>query len=43
LKNVVHTAQLLVAAWEEDPDNYSVITDHLAELAAELKRIQEVE
>ena len=40
LKAVVHTAQILVDAWEEDPDNYSVLEDHLKELASELKRIQ---
>ena len=42
LKSVVHTAQILIAAWEEDPDNYSVIEEHLTELASELKRIEEV-
>ena len=42
LKNVVHTAQILIAAWEEDPDNYSVIEEHLTDLASELKRIEEI-
>ena len=42
LKAVVHKAQILIAAWEEDPDNYSVIEEHLTELASELKRIEEV-
>ena len=42
LRNVVHTAQILIAAWEEDPDNYSVIEEHLTDLASELKRIEEV-
>ena len=42
LKNVVHTAQLLVNAWQEDPDNYSALQEHLTELASEFKRIQEI-
>ena len=40
LKAVVHTAQTLVDAWEEDPDNYSVLEEHLKELAIEVRRIQ---
>ena len=42
LKAVVHTAQILIAAWQEDPDNYSVIEEHLTDLASELKRIEEI-
>lgn len=41
LKAIIGTAEMLVNAWEEDPDNYSVLEEHLTKLAAEFKRINE--
>lgn len=43
LKNVLHAAQLLVSAWEDDPDDYASIKEHLTDLASELRRISEAE
>ena len=39
LKNVVHTAELVVEAWRSDPDDYSELKDRLEELESELERI----
>ncbi len=39
LKAIVHTAAILVSTYEEDPDNYSAIKEHLEELASEFKRL----
>ena len=40
LKSVIHTAELLVSAWEDDEDNYAAIKEHLTDLATELRRIE---
>ena len=39
LKAILHRAEILVSAWEEDPDNYSALEEHLTDLASEFKRI----
>mgnify|MGYP001475190592 CR=1 FL=1 len=39
LKAIVHTAELVVRTYEEDPDNYSAIKEYLEELASEFKRV----
>lgn len=39
LKAIVHTAELVVRTYEDDPDNYSAIKEHLEELASEFKRV----
>ena len=41
LRTVIGRAEKLVAAWKEDPDNYSVLEEHLTDLSSELKRISE--
>ena len=50
LRNVIHTAQILVSTWEDransagasftDKDDYSAIEEHLTDLASELRRIE---
>ena len=40
MKSVIHTAELLVSAWEDDEDNYAAIKEHLTDLASELRRIE---
>ena len=42
LKNIIGTAETIAAAWEEDPDNYAVLEEHLNNLVSEFKRIGEV-
>ena len=42
LKNIIGTAETIAAAWEEDPDNYAVLEEHLNNLVNEFKRIREV-
>jgi hypothetical protein len=41
LKAIAHQSQILIDAWREDPDNYSLLTQNLTELAFELDRIAE--
>ena len=40
LKAVVHTAQLLIAQWEDNPTDGAALEEQLTDLASELKRIQ---
>ena len=40
LKSVIHSAEILVSAWEDDEDNYAAIKEHLIDLASELRRIE---
>ena len=40
MKSVIHTAELLVSAWEDDKDDYAAIKEHLTDLASELRRIE---
>lgn len=39
-KAVIHSAQLVVEAWREDPDNYSALEQALTELESELLRVE---
>ena len=41
MKSVIHSAEILVSAWEDDEDNYAAIKEHLTDLASELRRIQD--
>ena len=40
LKCLIETAQQLIAAWDEDPDNYSKLEQHLTELKAEIEKFK---
>ena len=40
LKSLIETAQKLIDAWDEDPDNYSKLEQHLTELKAELEKFK---
>ena len=40
LKCLIETAQKLIDAWDEDPDNYSKLELHLTELKAELEKFK---
>ena len=37
LKSLIETAQKLIDTWDEDPDNYSKLEQHLKELKAEIE------
>ena len=41
LKSLIETAQKLIDAWDEDPDNYSKLELHLTELKAEIEKFQD--
>ena len=40
--NLIHSARLVVKAWEADPDDYSELKDRLEELESELIRIEAI-
>ena len=41
LKSLVETAQKLIDTWDEDPDNYSKLEQHLTELKAEIEKLKD--
>ena len=41
LKSFIETAQKLIDAWDEDPDNYSKLEQHLTELKAEIEKFKD--
>ena len=41
LKSLIETAQKLIDTWDEDPDNYSKLEQHLTELKAEIEKFQD--
>jgi hypothetical protein len=41
LKGFIETAQQLIDAWDEDPDNYSKLEKHLTELKAEIEKFKD--
>ena len=40
LKGLIETAQKLIDTWDEDPDNYSKLEQHLKELKAEIEKFK---
>ena len=40
LKSLIETAQKLIDTWDEDPDNYSKLEQHLKELKAEIEQFK---
>jgi hypothetical protein len=40
LKGFIGTAQKLIEAWDEDPDNYSKLEQHLKELKLEIEKFK---
>ena len=40
LKSLIETAQKLIDTWDEDPDNYSKLEQHLKELKAEIEKLK---
>jgi hypothetical protein len=41
LMSLIETAQKLIDSWDEDPDNYSKLEQHLTELKAELEKFKD--
>ena len=41
LMSLIETAQKLIDTWDEDPDNYSKLEQHLTELKAELEKFKD--
>ena len=41
LKSLIETAQKLIDNWDEDPDNYSKLEQHLKELKAEIEKFKD--
>ena len=41
LKCLIETAQRLIETWDEDPDNYSKLEQHLTELKAEIEKLKD--
>ena len=41
LKSLIETVQKLIYTWDEDPDNYSKLEQHLTELKAEIEKFQD--
>ena len=41
LKGFIETAQKLIEIWDEDPDNYSKLEQHLTELKAEIEKFKD--
>ena len=41
LKSLIEIAQKLIDAWDEDPDNYSKLEQHLTELKAEIEKFKD--
>ena len=41
LKSLIDTAQNLIKTWDEDPDNYSKLEQHLTELKAEIEKLKD--
>ena len=39
-KSLIETAQKLIETWDEDPDNYSKLEQHLKELKAEMEKFK---
>jgi len=37
--NIIHSARLVIAAWETDPDDYASLKQALTELRDEFKRV----
>ena len=40
LKSLIETAQQLIDSWDDDPDNYSKLEQHLTELKAEIEKFK---
>jgi septation ring formation regulator EzrA len=40
LKSLIETVQKLIDTWDEDPDNYSKLEQHLTELKAEIEKFK---
>ncbi len=40
MKGFIETAQKLVEAWDQDPDNYSKLEQHLIELKVEIEKFK---
>ncbi len=40
--NLIHSARLVIAAWEADPDDYSDLKQALTELRDEFKRVDDL-
>ena len=40
LKSLIETAQKLIDTWDEDPDNYSKLEQHLKELKSEIEKFK---
>ena len=40
LKSLIETAQKLIDTWDEDPDNYSKLEQHLKELKVEIEKFK---
>ena len=40
LKSLIETAQKLIDTWDEDPDNYSKLEQHLTELKVEIEKFK---
>ena len=41
LKSLIETAQKMIDSWDEDPDNYSKLEQHLTELKAEIEKLKD--
>ena len=41
LKSLIETTQKLIETWDEDPDNYSKLEQHLTKLKAELEKFKD--
>ena len=41
LKGFIEAAQKLIETWDEDPDNYSKLEQHLTELKAEIEMLKD--
>ena len=41
LKSLIETAQNLIVSWDEHPDNYSKLEQHLTELKAEIEKFKD--
>ena len=41
LRSFIETAQKLIETWDEDPDNYSKLEQHLTELKAEIEKLKD--
>ena len=40
--NIIHSARLVIAAWETDPDDYASLKQALTELRNQFKRVDDL-